>query len=55
MSFAPELGGAGFVRCSPIDQTQVVRAGRQIAHFTYALCEGWGGEVPGAGRGGASP
>jgi hypothetical protein len=55
MSFAPDVGGAGFVRCSPIDQTQVMRAGRQIAQFTYSLCEGWGGAEPAIATHGAPP
>jgi 4-amino-4-deoxy-L-arabinose transferase-like glycosyltransferase len=41
MSLALPVGADGFARCTPIERMPVTRAGRQIAHFNFYLCEGW--------------
>lgn len=52
MSFAPPVGPGRFVSCRPLAQQPVWRAGRQLAHFNFSLCEGWQG--PAQPRPGAS-
>jgi 4-amino-4-deoxy-L-arabinose transferase-like glycosyltransferase len=43
MSFAPPVGPAQFERCDLIEQQEVHRWGRQIAHFNFQLCKNWQG------------
>ncbi|MDP9123137.1 MAG: glycosyltransferase family 39 protein [Pseudomonadota bacterium] len=35
------VGRGGFERCTPIDQLPTVEGGRQLAHFSYLLCQEW--------------
>lgn len=45
MSFAPPVGADQFEQCTLLEQRPVVRAGRQIAHFNFLLCQNWQGPL----------
>jgi 4-amino-4-deoxy-L-arabinose transferase-like glycosyltransferase len=56
MSLALPVGRDGFSRCTLMEQQAVVRAGRQISHFDFYLCEGWrSGSAAGTGGPGGAP
>ncbi len=41
MPLAVPMGPAGFRTCRPLDQLPTLFDGRQLAHFSYLLCEHW--------------
>ena len=45
MSFVPPVGADQFEQCRLLEQRPVMRAGRQIAHFSFLLCQNWQGPV----------
>lgn len=44
MAYQLPVGRGQFERCEALDRWAVSRAGRPVAHFSFYLCQGWGGQ-----------
>ena len=44
MAYQLPVGAGRFERCELVHTQPVLRAGRQVAQFTWHVCEGWGGQ-----------